>query len=50
MFDEYPKVTEHFSCRNFKIGDRVKAYFKREWYPGKVVDKYMKEVKILLIF
>ena len=39
---EYPKVIEHFVCRNFEVGDRVQAYFKGEWVHGTVVEKYKK--------
>ena len=39
----YPKIIEHFASRNFNQGDRVKAYFKGEWFMGTIVKKYKKK-------
>ncbi|MBW2995151.1 hypothetical protein KY312_02270 [Candidatus Woesearchaeota archaeon] len=40
--ETYPKRREHYACRNFNAGDKVKAYFKGEWFLGVVVKKYKK--------
>ncbi|MBT4376913.1 hypothetical protein HOD29_06070 [archaeon] len=37
------KIVEHYVSRNFNVGDRVKSYFKKEWFAGEVVDKYKKD-------
>ena len=41
--EDYPKIIEHFASRNFNNGDRVKAYFKGEWFMGTIVKKYKKK-------
>lgn len=39
----YPKNVDMKVERNFLIDDRVKTYFNKKWYTGKVVDKYFKK-------
>ena len=39
--ERYSKIVEKFASRNFKIGDRVKAYFKGRTIHGEVAEKYM---------
>jgi len=38
----YPKYIERFANRYFKVGDRVKIHFDRDWHSGVIVNRYFK--------